>query len=97
MHQSLTLSILTQNSEKLNQSIHGQKRRRLVASCQFCRLRHFHEVATGNFKAKALQFVATTCTKPVDWTFWQLTCNKSMDNLQQACRQQAVAGHATAF
>ena len=31
----------------------------------------------------------------MDDKFVQSTCNKSVDNLQQTCRQQAVASHAT--
>ena len=40
--------------------------------------------------------VTTSCSKPVDNEFWQSTCNKSVDNLQQTCRQQAVVSHANA-
>ena len=37
-----------------------------------------------------------TCRKPVDNKFRQSTCNKSFDNLQQVCRQQAVTSHVNA-
>ena len=30
----------------------------------------------------------------MDDRFWQSTCNKSIDNLQQTCRQQAVKNNA---
>ena len=45
-----------------------------------------------------LQIVEITCSRPVDNKFWhcQATCNTSVENLQQACRQQAVASHANA-
>ena len=46
--------------------------------------------------ADLLQLVKTTSSKPVDNKFWQSTCNKSVDYLQQVCRQQAVARHANA-
>ena len=46
--------------------------------------------------ANLLQLVGTTCRKPVDNKFGQSTCNKSVDNLQQIYRQQAVASHANA-
>ena len=29
-------------------------------------------------------------------SLWITTCNKSVDNLQQTCRQQAVVSHANA-
>ena len=44
--------------------------------------------------ADLLQLVETTCNKPVDNKFRQSTGNKSIDNLQQTCHQQAVASHA---
>ena len=33
----------------------------------------------------------------MDNKFWQLTCNKSADNLQQTCHEQIGASHANAF
>ena len=33
---------------------------------------------------------------PVENKFWQRTCNKSVDNLQQSCLQQAVTSHVNA-
>ena len=41
--------------------------------------------------ADLLQLVETTCNKPVDDKFGQSICTKSVDNLEQTCRQQAVA------
>ena len=39
----------------------------------------------------------TTCwSKPVDNAFWQSTYNKSVDNLQQTCRQQAITEYVNA-
>ena len=32
----------------------------------------------------------------MDNKFWQSTCKRSVDNLQQTCRQQVVASHANA-
>ena len=58
---------------------------RPVASCQF------HQALQTFY-----QLVETTCSGPVDNKFWQSTCNKSVDNLRQTCRQQAVASHANA-
>ena len=43
-----------------------------------------------------LQLVETTCSQPVDNKFTESTCNKSVDNLQQTCRQQVVAIHTNA-
>ena len=83
--------------------LHSQKRHRLVESCQFYQLvTTCQQVATNSaispscnkaFKirlvADLLQFVETTCSKPVDNNFWQSTSKKSVDNLQQNFRQQA--------
>ena len=72
---------------------------KLQQTCQF------HQVPTSLLKSGLLQLiiyrlvttlVETTCSKPVDNKFRQSTCNKSVDNLQQTCRQQAVASHANA-
>ena len=46
--------------------------------------------------ADLLQLVETTCSKPVDNKFRQSTCNKSVDILQENCRQQAVTSHVNA-
>ena len=61
---------------------------KLQQACQF------HQVATSLLKSGLLQFVI--CNKPVGNKFGQSTCNKSVDNLQQTCRQRAVASHANA-
>ena len=54
----------------------------------------------SDIKSGLLQLVicrlVRTCSKPVDNKFWQSTCNKSVDNLQPTCRQQAVASYANA-
>ena len=44
-----------------------------------------------------LKIVEKTCRKPVDIKFWQLTCNKSVENSHQTCNLQTVASHASAF
>ena len=44
--------------------------------------------------ADLLQLVETTCNKPFDNKFGQSTCNKSVDNLQQTCRQHTVTSQA---
>ena len=59
------------------------------------RLVKFRPVATLLF-ADLLELVKETCTKAVDNRFWQSTYNKSVHNLQQTCRSQAVASHANA-
>ena len=47
----------------------------------------FHQVTTSLLFADLLQLVESTCSKPVDNKFYQSTSNKSVGNLQQACRQ----------
>ena len=59
------------------------------------RLVKFRPIATLLF-ADLLELVKETCTKAVDNRFWQSTYNKSVHNLQQTCRSQAVASHANA-
>ena len=47
--------------------------------------------------ADLLQVVETTCIKRVAETSWQSTCIKLVDNLQQACYNQAGANDANAI
>ena len=61
-------------------------------STEFCRNQAWCNLSFANL----LQLVETACNKPVDNKFGQSTCNKSVDKLQQACRQQAVTSHANA-
>ena len=76
----------------------------LVAlSCQFYRLEevafnlsiHRNQACCNLSFANLLQLVETTCSKLVANRFWQSTCNTSVDNLHQTCRQQAVASHVS--
>ena len=60
-----------------------------------------HQVATSLLKsglsfADLLWLVETISSTPVDNKFWQSTCNKSVDNLQQTSYQEAVVSHANA-
>ena len=62
---------------------------KLQQTCRFHQLRQL-------VICRLLQLVATTCCKPVGNTFWQRSCNESVDIMQQTCLHQAGASQAHA-